>query len=96
MPVPSVRTIASLTPRAAPARCSAIAAVLPSLSTNTGRPSRSAITSAKAISASGGCTRDDGHAGSAVDQARHPEAHRLHLGARRFARFLDRIDRDVE
>ncbi len=53
MPVPRVRTIASEAPRAAPARCSARAAALPSLSTNTGRPSRSPITSAKAMSCSG-------------------------------------------
>src|SRR5256885_544472 len=56
IPVPRVSTMASDAPRAAPARCSARAELLPSLSTNTGSPRRSAITSANAMSASGVCT----------------------------------------
>ncbi len=53
MPVPIVSSTTSLHPLAAPTRASASTAQLPSLSTTTGSPSRSAITSWNRMSASG-------------------------------------------
>ena len=56
MPVPSVSSAASRAPTAAPKRHSASIAALASLSTNTGSPSRSAMTSRNGRSASGRLT----------------------------------------
>ena len=53
MPVPSATSAACETPRAAPKRASASSAPFTSLSTTTGSPSRSLITSRKRTSASG-------------------------------------------
>ena len=61
-------------PWAAPAACSARIARLPSLSTNTGSPSRSAMTSANRTPASCKVGREDGRPRPVVDQAGDPEA----------------------
>ena len=53
MPVPSVSSAASRAPAAAPKRHSASIATFASLSTNTGRPMRSAMMSRNGRSASG-------------------------------------------
>ena len=95
MPVPSVSITTSLTPRAAPPRCSATTARFPSLSTNTGSPSRSAITSANAMFSSGRCT-NDGDPRPLVERARDSEADGADLGTGRLTRLLHGIDGDVE
>ena len=56
MPVPRVSITASSTPAAAPARCSASSAAFASLSTHTGTPRRSAMTSRNRTPRSGRCT----------------------------------------
>ena len=68
-------------PRAAPARCSASAATLASLSTNTGRPSRSAIRSPNGRSVEREVDGDHRGARALVDQAGNAEADRGDLAA---------------
>ena len=95
-PVPIVSITTSLAPRAAPARCSAIAATLASLSTNTGSPSRSAMTSANGMSASGRLTATTAIPVRWSIRTRDPEADRLDFAADRLAHLLDSVHRDVE
>ena len=80
MPVPIVITTASLAPRAAPARCSASAATLPSLSTNTGRSEPLGHHVGERDVGQRQVDRDDRDPGALVDQAGDPEADRLDLG----------------
>ena len=82
IPVPIVSMTAFRAPRAAPKRCSARIATLASLSTNTGRPSRSVIRSRTGTSAIVQVDGDDRHAALAVDRARDAEPGRRHVGAR--------------
>ena len=73
-------------PCAAPARHSASAATFASLSTTTGRPSRSAIRSRNGTSLSGRFTAIVAIAAALVDQAGDPEADGVDLARRRRAR----------
>ena len=96
IPVPIVSSTTSLQPRAAPARCSASAAMFASLSTNTGSPRRSAITSPNAMSASARliATTAIPVRWSISDGIPKPTA--ATSATRGLAHLLDRVDGDVE
>ena len=95
MPVPSATITAWSAPRAAPWRCSASAATFASLSTATGRPSRSLIRSRKGTSSIGRWFDQHRDARLGVDERGQPEAHGIDVGGGR-AHLLDRIHDDVE
>ena len=96
MPVPSVSMIALRAPRASPQRHSASIAALPSLSTATGRPRRSASTSRTATPCSGRWLESSATpvAGSTRQGIPSPTASTSR--GRRLARLLDRLDELVD
>ena len=96
IPVPIVSIATSEQPFAAPARASAQTAQLASLSTSTGRPSRSDMTSANGRSASGRLTAWTAIAGPAVERAGDPEADRVDFPAHGIASLLDGVDHRLE